>query len=80
MNAISYIDMNFNKEYLDIPFCRLTTLLLHSNQLTSLPFQLNELKELATLVIAFNRFFELPEVVKGLPALRTFIASGNYIR
>lgn len=61
-------------------FCRLTTLLLHSNQLTSLPSQLNELQELTTLVIAFNRFFELPEVVKSLPVLRIFIASGNYIK
>ena len=53
--------------------------MLHSNQLTNLPIQLNELKELTTLVIAFNRFFELPEAVQGLPALRIFIASGNYI-
>lgn len=70
--------------YVTILFCpclfRLTTLLLHSNQLTELPLQFGELKHLSTLVIAFNRFFQLPKGVKELPALRTLIASGNYIR
>lgn len=62
------------------PIHSLTILLLHSNQLTSLPFQMTELKLLSTLVIAFNRFFELPSILKELPSLTTLVASGNYIR
>ena len=58
----------------------LTTLLLHSNQLTDLPYNLNLLRSLTTLVIAFNKFFELPQVVKELPSLKILIASGNHIR
>ena len=58
----------------------LTTLLLHSNRLTSLPYQVNELKSLSTLVLAFNKFAELPSILKELPSLTILVASGNYIR
>ena len=58
----------------------LTTLLLHSNQLSDLPYNVNQLRQLSTLVLAFNRFFELPQVVKELPSLKILIASGNHIR
>jgi Leucine-rich repeat (LRR) protein len=40
----------------------------------------NQLRHLSTLVLAFNKFFELPQVVKELPTLKILIASGNHIR
>ena len=58
----------------------LTTLLLHSNHLSDLPYNVNQLRRLSTLVVAFNKFFELPQVVKELPSLKILIASGNHIR
>ena len=58
----------------------LTTLLLHSNRLTSLPYQISELKSLSTLVLAFNKFAELPSILKELPSLTILVVSGNYIR
>ena len=60
--------------------CSLTTLLLHSNQLSDLPYNMNQLRQLSTLVLAFNKLFELPQVVKELPSLKILIASGNHIR
>lgn len=63
-----------------LPYRSLTTLLLHSNQLSELPYNMNQLCHLSTLVIAFNKFFELPQVVKELPSLKILIASGNHIR
>ena len=57
----------------------LTTLLLHSNHLMSLPRGLVDLRRLTTLVLAFNRFIELPPLLKEVPSLSTLIMSGNNI-
>ena len=57
----------------------LTTLLLHSNQLTSLPHGLVELRKLSTLVIAFNQLIEIPTLLKELVSLSILVISGNAI-
>ena len=61
----------------------LSTLLLHSNLLSSLPYPLNELHKLTTLVVAFNRsvlLYVLPVAARLLLLAMQHIAAALVLR
>ena len=65
-------------------FCSLQALHVHNNQLTSLPLELTSLSRLFVLVLAFNRFESLPEVVAAMTDVRVsevenVIMAGNRV-
>ncbi|XP_066305208.1 leucine-rich repeat-containing protein 20-like [Branchiostoma lanceolatum] len=60
-------------------FPHLQELQLSGNQLTSLPAELQQLRELRRLDVSHNRFSIFPEAVFQLPALVTLNASSNAI-
>jgi len=52
---------------------------LSHNQISKLPDQLSEMKNLKKLNISYNSFVELPESIAHLPELTTLIANNNFI-
>lgn len=61
-------------------FCfRFSELNLSHNQISKLPDQLAEMKNLQKLNISFNSFVELPEPIVRLQELTTLTANNNFI-
>lgn len=52
---------------------------LSHNQISKLPDQLSEMKNLKKLNISYNSFVELPEPIAHLGELTTLIANNNFI-
>jgi len=52
---------------------------LSHNQISKLPDQLSEMKNLKKLNISYNSFVELPESIAHLRDLTTLIANNNFI-
>ncbi|NXB11275.1 LRC40 protein, partial [Cnemophilus loriae] len=58
---------------------KLTHLDLRNNVLTALPEEMEALKRLHTINLAFNRFKVFPSVLYHLPALETILLSNNQV-
>lgn len=60
-------------------FVFVSELNLSHNQISKLPDQLGEMKNLKVLNISYNSFVELPEPIARLQELTTLIANNNFI-
>ncbi|NXI87459.1 LRC40 protein, partial [Rhipidura dahli] len=82
-DSVCDVSLGFNKiSSISPELCllhRLTHLDLRNNVLTALPEEMEALKKLHTINLAFNRFKEFPSVLYHLPALETILLSNNQV-
>ncbi|KAM7046696.1 LOW QUALITY PROTEIN: leucine-rich repeat-containing protein 40 [Acridotheres tristis] len=82
-DSVCDVSLGFNKiSSISSELCllhRLTHLDLRNNVLTALPEEMEALKNLHTINLAFNRFKVFPSVLYHLPALETILLSNNQV-
>ncbi|NWI04360.1 LRC40 protein, partial [Tichodroma muraria] len=82
-DSVCDVSLGFNKiSSISSGLCllqKLTHLDLRNNVLTALPEEMEALKRLHTINLAFNRFKVFPSVLYHLPALETILLSNNQV-
>ncbi|NXC63866.1 LRC40 protein, partial [Aleadryas rufinucha] len=82
-DSVCDVSLAFNKiSCISLELCllhKLTHLDLRNNVLTALPEEMEALKRLHTINLAFNRFKVFPSVLYHLPALETILLSNNQV-
>uniref|UniRef100_A0A8C3TMT2 Leucine rich repeat containing 40 n=1 Tax=Catharus ustulatus TaxID=91951 RepID=A0A8C3TMT2_CATUS len=82
-DSVCDVSLGFNKiSSISSGLCllqKLTHLDLRNNLLTALPEEMEALKRLHTINLAFNRFKVFPSVLYQLPALETILLSNNQV-